>query len=221
MDRFADEIWTTTRPLRFWGLETGTRMTVVRLSDGGLFVHSPVALDSATRTEVDALGPVRAVVASSLYHHLYTGEWIDAYPGAAFFACPGLEKKRPDLRWTGVLGGEPDPLWAADLDQASFTARFEKEVVFFHRRSRTLLCLDALLNLSRHPSWRTRLVARLMGNTAPGAGYLERIAVRDHAAARKQVDRMLEWDIQAILLAHGEIVRTDGRETLRRAYAWL
>lgn len=221
MEPFTDGIWTVARPQRFWGVETGTRMTVVRLSDGGLFVHCPVALERELREQVDALGPVRAVVSSSLYHHLYAGQWMDAYPEAVFCACPGLERKRSDLRFSHVLGDRPHPLWAAELDQVNFSSRFEKEVVFFHRAARTMICADALLNLSHHPSRMTRLVALLMANTAPGTGYLERVAVRDRRAAREQVDRMLQWDIQRIILAHGAMVERDGREVLRRAYRWL
>src|SRR5258707_9176030 len=71
IELFAEGIWTETRRARFWGLETGSRMTVVRLSDGGLFVHSPVALDPGTKEAGDALGDVRAVVAPSLFHHLH------------------------------------------------------------------------------------------------------------------------------------------------------
>jgi len=66
LEPIADNLWTVTREQRFWGLETGTRMNVVRLADGSLFVHCPVALDAETRREVDALGPVRAIVSSSL-----------------------------------------------------------------------------------------------------------------------------------------------------------
>lgn len=221
LDRFTDDVWTTARSQRFWGLETGTRMTVVRLSDGGLFVHCPVALDPATKHDVDALGPVRAVVASSLYHHLYVGDWQAAYPAASFHPCPGLGAKRPDLRWDEELGDLPNPTWATDLDQASFTSRFEREVVFFHRPTRTLICADALLNLSSHPSLTTRIVAALMGNSAPGKGWPERIAVRDHALGRRQVDRILEWDIDGIVLAHGQLVPHDGHAVVRDAYAWL
>lgn len=111
--------------------------------------------------------------------------------------------------------------WAAELDQASLTARFEREVVFFHRLTRTLICADALLNLSRHPSALTRMVAALMGNRAPGKGWPERIAVRDRALGRQQVDRILRWDIDRIVLAHGELVAHDGRAVVRDAYAWL
>jgi hypothetical protein len=221
MDRIADDVWTTARPQRFWGVETGTRMTVVRLAAGGLFVHCPVALDAATRRAVEALGEVRAVVSSSLFHHLYAGQWMEAYPSALFCACPGLDQKRPDLSFGHVLGDEPHPLWADDLDQVNFSARFEKEVVFFHRATGTMICADALLNLSQHPSRLTRLAARLMGNTAPGKGWMEwTFAVRDRRACREQVDRMLRWDIERIVLAHGGLVTHDGREVLRRAYVW-
>jgi len=219
--RVADDIWTTERPQRFWGVETGTRTTVVRLSGGGLFVHCPAGLDDDMRAGVDALGEVRAVVASSLFHHLYVGDWMKAYPGALFCACPGLEKKRPDLAFGHVLGDEPHPLWAGDLAQVFFSARFEKEVVFHHPRTRTMICADALLNLRRHPSRLTRLVALFMLNTAPGKGWMERFAVKDWSLGRREVDRMLAWDIERIVLAHGTLVERDGARALREAYAWL
>jgi len=221
MERVAEDVFTTARPQRFYGVECGTRMTIVRLSGGGLFVHCPVALDAETRAAVEALGEVRAVVASSLYHHLYVKQWMDAYPEALFCACPGLPRKRADLTFGHVLGDEPHPLWQSELDQVAFTARFEREVVFFHEKSRTMICADALLNLRRHPSRLTRAAALLMGNLAPGKGWLEYWAVRDRKAARRQVDRMLEWDIERIVLAHGALVDRGGREVLRDAYAWL
>ena len=222
LTRIVEGMWTETRPLRFFGVETGTRMTVVRLAQGGLFVHSPVGLDDATRAAVDALGPVRAVVAPSLFHHLSVDAWSRAYPDAVLCACPGLERKRADLPWQRVLGDTPEPEWRGEIDQVFFGARsLENEVVFFHRASRTLLCADAVFNLGTHPSRFTRLVALLMGSRQPGATIFERVLIRDRAAAREQVGRMLAWDADRIVLAHGDIIETGGREVLRRAYAWL
>jgi hypothetical protein len=218
---FADAVWIEERESKFLGVECGTRMTVVRLSGGGLFVHSPVALDDATRRAVDDLGEVRAVVAPSIFHHMHVGDWMRAYPGALFGACPGLEWKRPDLSFSCVLADLPHDVWARDLDQVYFSARRENEVVFFHAKSRTMICSDALLNLSGHPSARTRLIARITGNRAPGAGWPERLMIRDRRLARRQVDRILAWDIDKIVLAHGPVVDGDGREVVRRAYAWL
>ena len=221
LSRWADNVWTDTRKAKFFGVETGTRMTIVRLAEGGLFVLSPVALDEDTRREVDALGEVRAVVAPSIFHHLHVGSWMAAFPRAVFAACPGLEWKRRDLAFTCVLGDQPHPIWARDLEQVYFSARRENEIDFFHPASGTLLCTDALLNLSTHPLRSTRLAARLMGNTAPGVGWLEPFMVRDRRLARRQVDRMLAWDFHRIILAHGDTGAEGGRDVLRHAYAWL
>jgi hypothetical protein len=221
LEPFRDDVWIDTRRARFFGLECGSRMTVVRLGAGGLFVHSPVALDDSTRRAVDALGEVRAVVAPSVFHHLHVAAWMQAYPRARFAACPGLEWKRPDLAFSSILGDEPLDEWADDLAQVYFSSRRENEVVFFHRRTRTLICADALLNLSTHDYASTRLFARLIWNTAPGVGYLERVMIRDRGLARRQVDRILEWDIDGAVLSHGDPVLHGGREAVRRAYAWL
>ncbi len=218
---FVPGIWTEDRRARFFGVECGSRMTVVRLRAGGLFVHSPVGLDDATRAEVDALGEVRAVVAPSIFHHLHLGPWMQAYPRAVFFACPGLDWKRPDLAFTGVLGDVPHEIWADDLDQVFFSARRENEVDFYHRESRTFLCADALLNLWNHPFRGTRVAARMMGNRAPGVGYLEPFMIRDRKIARRQVDRILAWDIDGAVLSHGDMLAHGAHEAIRHAYAWL
>ena len=120
LECLAKDVWTEQRSLRFFGLETGTRMTIVRLASGGLFVHSPVALDAELRTAVDALGPVTAIIAPSRFHHLYVGEWAAAYPAASVSACPGLEKKRKDIAWSRILGDEPAGEWRDNLDQVFF-----------------------------------------------------------------------------------------------------
>ncbi len=221
LEAFANGIWTVTRRAKFYGVETGSRMTVVALSDGGLFISSPVALDPSLRAEIDARGEVRAVVSPSLFHHLHVAGWRAAYPRALFAACPGLEWKRRDLAFDVVLGDTPHPIWAKDLEQVYFSSRRENEVDFFHRGTGTLLVTDALLNLSKHPDWSTRVVAALMRNTGPGEGWMEPLMVRDRGLARRQVDRMLQWPAERIVLAHGAMVERDGRDVLRHAYRWL
>ena len=59
-----------------------TRMTIVRLADGGLWVHSPTELSASLRGEVDALGRVRHLVAPNRIHYWWMEEWLAAYPGA-------------------------------------------------------------------------------------------------------------------------------------------
>lgn len=222
LEPIADDVWTRARSLRFFGVETGTKMTIVRLRSGGLFVHSPIALDDSLRGEIAELGPVTAIVAPTRFHHLYVGEWVAAYPDASVSACPGLGQKRADIAWTSVLGDEPEAGWRDELDQVFFGARaMENEVVFFHRKSKTLISSDLMFNLATHPSPLTRAVAFLVGQRAPGPTLLEHLTIRDRVAAREQIARMVAWNAERIVLAHGEDVEKKGAEALRRAYAWL
>lgn len=222
LERVAEDVWVLARPLRFLGLEAGTKMTVVRLHDGGLFIHSPVALDAWTREAVDALGPVAAVVAPNRFHHLYVAEWANAYPRARILACPGLEEKRKDVRWSDVLGDQPDAAWGDQLAQVVFRAcPMLNEVIFFHRASRTILCSDFIFNLGHHPSLITRVAAVLLGQVQPGPTLLERAMIGNHGAAREQVDRVIAWGAERIVLAHGENIELDGTKVIKSAYFWL
>jgi hypothetical protein len=222
LEPIADSVWTTERPQRFFGVECGTRTTLVRLRAGGLFVHCPAALDETMRADLASQKePVRAVVAPSSFHHLYIRQWMDAFPDALFACCPKLVTKRPDLKFGHVLGDAPHPIWAEDLDQVYFSARLEDEVVFLHRATHTMITADALLNLWGHPSLLTRGAALFMLNTAPGKGWMERIMVWDWKKGRREVDRILKWDIDRIVLAHGKLVREHGHDAVRDAYRWL
>ena len=143
----ASDLWVAERPQRFYGLEVGTRMTVIRLADGSLLLHSPVALDARLCAELDAIGWVRFVVAPNRVHHLYAGRVVETYPDARLWVAPGVEHKRPDLVYVAVLGDEAPPEWRGQVDQVFFRGRpYENEVVFFHHASRTLVVCDLAFN---------------------------------------------------------------------------
>src|SRR5262249_20750281 len=139
----APDLWVAERPQRFYGLEVGTRMTVIRLADRSLLLHSPVVLDAGLRAELDALGPLHFAAAPNRVHHLYAGRAAARYPDARLWAGPGVERKRPDLASVAVLDDEAPPEWRGQVDQVFFRGRpYENEVVFFHRASRTLILCD-------------------------------------------------------------------------------
>lgn len=218
------DIWVVERPQSFYGLPVGTRMTVVRLADGALWLHAPVSLDPALRRGLDALGPVRFAVAPNRMHHLYAGEVRQHYPESRLWVAPGLERKRPDLEIEGVLGDEAPAAWRGQVDQAFFRGRpYENEVVFFHRRSRTLLLCDLafFFGPKAHPA--TRLLMRLIRSYGRfGPSRLDPLLIRDRKAARKSLERILAWDFDRIVVAHGDdVLETGGHEALRTGYAWL
>jgi hypothetical protein len=222
MIRWSDRVWVAEAPLRFYGVPFGSRMTVVRLSDGGLFVHSPLPPASELCDEIDALGPVRYVVSPNKLHHLFLGVFRDAYPSAKLFASPGLAKKRRDLRFDGELGDAADPGWAADLDQTVLRgSRVMEEVVFFHASSRTLIVADLCEHFGPWSPRLTRLVARLANMYGkPRMPPDWQLSFRDREVTRASFQRILSWDFDRVILAHGELLECDAREIFRRAYSW-
>jgi hypothetical protein len=217
------DLWIAERPQRFYGLEVGTRMTVIRLAGGGLLLHSPVALDARLCTELDAIGAVRFVVAPNRVHHLYAGRVRERYPDPRLWIGPGLERKRPDLEYVAILGDEAPPEWRGQVEQVFFRGRpFENEVVFFHPASRTLLLCDLAFNFGPGTAPVTRWLMKLLRSYGRfGPSKLDPWLIRDRAAARASLERILAWDFDRVVVGHGDVLERGGREALRRGYAWL
>jgi hypothetical protein len=216
-------LWTVDRRQRFYGLEVGTRMTVIRLADAALLLHSPVQLDADLRRALDAVGQVRYVVAPNRVHHLYAGDVAVSYPDARLWIGPGLERKRPDLRYVAILGDEAPAEWRDEVSQVFFRGRpYENEVVFFHRPSRTLVMCDLAFNFGPSATLLTRIWMSLIRSYGYfGPSKLEPWLIRDRAAARACMERILEWDFDRVIVAHGDVLEHDGRDALRRGYGWL
>lgn len=221
----APDLWVAERSFQNGPFEVGTRMTVIRLRDGGLFLHSVVRLDRELRAALDALGPVRAIVAPNRHHHLFAADYPTGYPDAHLYAAPGLPEKRPDLKFAAELDDEAPPLWRGDVEQLVFRgAPFLGEVVFFHPASRTLLCTDLAFNVpADFGSGLTRLFFRAVG--AAGHFGPHRLArwffIRDRAAARASIERILRWDFDRVTVTHGDVLERGGREAMRAAFAYL
>jgi hypothetical protein len=217
------DLWIAERAQRFYGLEVGTRMTVIRLADGSVLLHSPVALDARLRGELDAIGPVRWVIAPNRVHHLYAGRVRDAYPEARLWVAPGVERKRPDLSYEAVLDDEAPEPWRGQVDQVFFRGRpYENEVVFLHRASRTLVMCDLAFNFGPRAALPTRWLMRLMRSYGRfGPSTLDPWLIRDRAAARASLERILAWDFDRVIVAHGEVLEGGGHAALSRGYRWL
>ncbi|QND63114.1 DUF4336 domain-containing protein [Mesorhizobium loti] len=207
------------------GFHYPTRMAVIRLSGGGLFIWSPVELTDELRAEVDALGEVRFLIPPNSLHHVFLGDWQQSYPNAKVYAPPGLREKRRDIRFDGDLNDTPDTDWADDLDQVVMRGnRITTEIVFFHHASRTVLFTDLIQHFRPgwFKGWRA-LVARLdlMVAVEPSVPRKFRAAFTDRRAARAAIERVLAWPAEQVLMAHGEPVTENGQAFIRRAFRWL
>jgi len=222
LQKFADGVWVASAPQKFMGWEFGARMTVLRLGDGSLVVYSPLAIDDSLKHELEAIGPVGHIVAPSLFHHLYAGDAAAAFPEAKVHGPAGLRKKRPDLHLDATLGEQPEPAWRDDLEALEIQGTMLEETVLWHKPSGTLVCADLVENFKTADDWWTRLYLQIGGiHGKVGLSRMLRLAYRDRKKARRDIDQLLGWDFDRIVLAHGEPVDSNGVDALRETYAWL
>lgn len=224
LKEFTSRIWVKEYPVRYSGCTFLGRMTVVHLSDGRVLIHSPCSIDEKTKAQIEKLGPVAFIVAPGNFHYLHVPSCQRAFPAAKTFICPGIESKRPSLHFDGVLGDTPASGWSDDLDQVLVRGcRFMWEVAFFHRSSRTLILVDLIENIgdatpgtNRFLRFFWKYVFRMWNVPKPAPEY--QMGWKDKAAARKSLHRILDWQFDTVIIAHGEPLVENSREAVVEAW---
>ena len=222
-------IWVAKQNLKYWGLEVGTRMTVIRLENGELVVISPIMTDGTTITKIKEIGKVSTIIAPNLYHHLFISDFKSIYSDAKIFAAPGLESKRQDINFDRIL--TQGKLGTQDEIEYFLFEGFKvldfkgasplNEIVFFHRRSQTLILTDTAFHFDESFTFTTQLIMRLIGGYKKlEPSILEKLAIGDKQKVKNSIQKVLEWDFERVIVAHGSIVENQGKEKLKKGYEW-
>jgi hypothetical protein len=219
----AEGVWIDAEPVRFLGLQLTATMAVLRLGDDSLLIYSPIAITPERRAAIEALGPIAHLYAPNLLHHLWIGEWAEAFPSAKLHAPPGLAKKCPNLRVDRVQGEAPERAFAGLLDELTINGFRLKETVLVHRPSRTLVVADLVHNIGRQQHRWTKFYSTAMGfyDRVALSRMIRWTAFSDRAAARRSLDELLTHPFDRIVVGHGACVAAEGREVLAAAYTWL
>ena len=213
----------------FYGFAYPTRMVVIRLANGGLWLWSPVEKTLALLAEVRALGPVRHIVSPNKLHYLFLRDWQAEFPAAQVWATAQTIAKCREVDFSGALTGEPPPEWEGQIDEFYFdNSLVVDELIFFHRASRTALIVDLSQNFSEAflkahwPRW-MRAIAKaskmVEGWGFPPIDY--RTSFRRRSSARPKVAALIDKHPSHVVMAHGEVVMRGGEAYLRRAFSWL
>jgi hypothetical protein len=134
--------------------------------------------------------------------------------------------QRIDVAFDAELGDLPEEVWVKDLDQLIFRGgRFMEEVVFFHRKTRTLILADLIENfevekVGRLHGW----LIRLAGAADPDGKApidLRLTFLGRKKEARSTFERMVAWKPERVIMAHGRPYEREGTAELRRAFRWL
>lgn len=227
----AGNVWIVdSGPIRPMGMPLPIRMTVIRLEDGSLLLHSPTAFSPRLGEALVAIGPVRHLVAPNSAHWTFLKDWQAQYPDAVTYAAPGLrdrrQVKRSGVRLDHDLGSAEPASW-----QREITAVLVRgiggfcEVALFHEASRTLILTDLVQNIEprKLPAW-MRLPAHLAGIAAPGGrapAYLRAVVKLKGREPRQAARTLIEMNPDRVVFAHGRWFEREATHRLRRSLDWL
>ena len=227
-EQFADDLWVVEGPnVRDMGFMFTTRMAIAKLSDGSVWLNSPVPVSFDILKRITELGPVRYLLAATPRHVWRLTAWHTLFPDAQLWASrpTPLTLRKGTLPFTGILGDEPPQAWKNDFDQLAFKGNpLIEEVLFFHKRSRTVI-LDDLIQI--HPLVKGKhfrnAVFKLEGVISPhgGVGLDIRLSFIYRDLARQSLKKLLSWDFDRLIIAHGVCIRSGAKAFVERAFQWL
>ena len=214
------DLWVLETPFVMGPVAMGLRMTIIRLRDGTLWVHSPVHTTPADRAELDRLGAVAHIVAPNLMHHLFAAELAAHYPQARLYAAPGLANKVPALARAESLPTQPIAAWDHAIRPFSLAGipRLQETIFLFRR---TLIVTDLVFNIPTLPWGVGRVMMQLNGAVGGvrASRLMRHVVVADRPAFRASLAKLLAEEFSRLIVCHGEIQDTGGHEALAQAYA--
>ncbi|MDQ2817067.1 MAG: DUF4336 domain-containing protein [Candidatus Eremiobacteraeota bacterium] len=214
LQRFAENLWIAEGPtVRFFGMPYPTRMIVVRLVDGSLWVNSPVAATREEAGQLEHIGPIAHLVSPTRLHDWRLKQWAEFFPQAQVW------KAR-------VLGDAPPQAWKADIDQLIFRgSRVLSEAEFFHRHSRTLIVGDFIQNFQPYQGRVLRNAFLRFGGILQGGAprdlRLSFAGKRHTELGRESLRKLLAWDFDKLVPAHGDCVDGEAQSFVKRSFRWL
>ena len=207
----AENLWVINYPLPLLGADLRRVVTVVRLASGELIIHSTGPFTPEDAAAIKELGRPGWLLDTMLRHETFAKQGRETFPGVPYLAPAGFS----------ALAGIPTenliPAPAAWGDEVE-VLRLDgvpsmEEHAVFHRPSRTLIVADLFFNFGPEaPAW-TRFLMRLAVGRKhdPGMARSMRMTVKDKAALKASLARMMTWDFDRVIVGHGDIVETNGK----------
>ncbi|KAK9838547.1 hypothetical protein WJX81_006657 [Elliptochloris bilobata] len=215
-------------------------MTVLRLRDGSLWVHNPLAPTGELLEQLASIGGRVAHVVvpnNSPEHWVYAGDFCDALADDVQLWVPpgfltdrplpfpwlfGLKELRDRIAWR-EFGEEAPEEWGGEVEVALFRTPTLVEAAFLLRSPRALLLADAAFKMDAScgvPAgnvWQARLLGVWQRLGCPTRVVFSAFPKR----ARAFVQRLLQFDFDTVVPAHFLAPVPGGKQALLECFKFL
>jgi hypothetical protein len=220
IEPIGSNIWLLRYPLSMLGLQMGRNVTILRLASGELIIHSTAPFTPEDVAAIRALGQPGWLLEATLFHDTFAKQGRSAFPVIPYLAPEGFAKN------TGIETYAMDeilpPAWGLEIAVLKLEGIPKlKEHVLLHRPSRTLIVADLVFNWGPTDSrWENFVRRRMMGITKfPAMSRLFRLSIRDRSAFKQSLEKMLSWDFDRLIVAHGKVIEKGAKTALVEALA--
>jgi hypothetical protein len=197
-------------------------MAVVRHA-GELTLINTVRMDEAGLKALEALGEIKHVLRLGPFHGMDDAFYVDRYNATFWSFTDGETYPEPAITHPLSADGEL-PFPCAKLFIFDHLKNTEGAILL-ERGSGVLLTVDSVQSYSTPPhkpytSWLVKLLLPLVGftnDTIIGPMWLK-IMVTDQQGIESEFARLLEWDFDQLLSAHGTFVKTGAHKELTQAF---
>lgn len=216
----TDRIWIIEYPVKYSGIKFSSRTTLVKLKDDSILIHSPCKIDNSLKNRILKIGDVSCIIAPGNFHHLHVKSAQDAFPKAKTYICEGVDKKQPGLKYDKILTDEP--ISEELLQQPILGNKIMNEVAFLHKDTKTLILVDFIENIGSNTNnigWGIKiwwLILRMWNKAKPAPEY--QIGWSDKKLAAHSLQKILDWDFNKIILAHGDLITKNAKQIATHAW---
>ncbi len=222
IEKLESNLWTVTGTLE--GMDLKRVMSLVRLDDGRVFVHSAIALEEEAMAEIEAWGRPAVLLVPNRFHRLDAPAWVERYPDLQVLCPRGARKSVAQVvRVDGELStlGESSTLRLEHLEGVN---EGEAIAVVKSDAGATLVFTDAVFNMPHSGG----LVGFLLRHVAQSTGgprvtrLFRWLAVKDRKALRAHLERLADTPgLLRIVVSHHERIDEHPAEVLRQVAAHL
>jgi len=203
MLQLADNLWWVRGAIP--GMSLKRVMTVVRLSDGKLLIHSAIAMGPEAQAELEKLGEPSYLIVPNPGHRLDAAAYKQRYPQLRVFAPRGAREKAAQVV---TVDGTDDEFPADDTVRFSSlhgVADVEDAMIVTSSDGISVVLCDSMFNMDRKKDVLGFLFTTLFAS-APGprvSRLAKLVYVKDKAALRGDFARYAEIaDLQRVIVAH-------------------
>jgi hypothetical protein len=217
--QMAEDVVVMSFPLRTFGIDFRRNVTLLRLADRRVVIHSAAPFTEQNIADIRRFGDPAWLIDATLMHDTFAQEGHAALPDLPYFAPEGFAK--PSGVSTQSLSSPP-PDWSGEIEVLRIDGTRKREHALFHRRSRTLVVADLFFSLPAGTKGWPRFFARHIMRLpqAPrlfGVISFFRFMICDKRAFQSSMHALLQWDFEKVIVAHWEPVEIEAKQIVQQA----